>query len=299
MKFVRLIFVICMFASVLLISAPVGAQEGETVEPEKAISQYIEAKNLKLEVDSSEYGIFIKDILWGLHPELSQGPNGDSVLRYAADYVNRGSVEFASKGLTLSEEENVQPEFSGYNRQAVVNYAYAWTQNGGRRRNSGFPDFTDNDCTNFVSQAVWSGGVPRNGSGDGCRDEVTTSEWYSYSANPPLWCIGSNRNFVWSSGWSVVADFWRYQTQYRHNATSSTYSGSQLSQLRSAAALGDIVQLQNASGGAKWHSMVVTRKQNGEIYLTYHSGPNGLDVVDKSLANVAATGSYSYWLIHF
>jgi len=96
-----------------------------------------------------------------------------------------------------------------------------------------------------------------------------------------------------------VADFWQYQTQYKRNATSTTYSSSQLSQLRSAAAVGDILQLQNASGGAKWHSMVVTRKQNGEIYLTYHSGPNGVDVVDKSLANVAATGSYSYWLIHF
>lgn len=76
------------------------------------------------------------------------------------------------------------------------------------------------------------------------------------------------------------------------------YTYSQLDQLRRAAQAGDIIQLQNSTGGAKWHSMVVTKKVNGELYFTYHSGPSGLDVVDKPLAAIASP-NYNYWLIHF
>ncbi len=308
------LIVVLLFVTIT-VPAAVMAQSLPGKGPEGAIEQYLAEKHISLAPDSPERGVFMKDILWGQYPELSQGPDGEAIRRYAADYINRESADLRTIDLHLEPgpqpedqgdaQPNVQtdvsvtPAYSGYNRSAAVNYAYNWAVNGGQKRNSSFPNFTDNDCTNFVSQAVWAGGVPRSGSGDGCRDEGTTREWYSFSASPPLWCIGSNRNFVWSSAWSVVSDFWNYQTQYARNATSTTYSATQLTSLRNAAALGDIVQLQDSTGGAKWHSMVVTKKANGEIYLTYHSGPGGNDVVDKSLKDVSLTGAYSYWLIHF
>ncbi len=45
--------------------------------------------------------------------------------------------------------------------------------------------------------------------------------------------------------------------------------------------------------------MVLTKQEGGEVFFTYHAGPKGKDVVDKSLAAIAQTGSYTYFLLRF
>lgn len=44
---------------------------------------------------------------------------------------------------------------------------------------------------------------------------------------------------------------------------------------------GNIIQLSYSSGDKydRTHSMIVTKKTSSDIYLTYHSGPNNLDIV--------------------
>jgi hypothetical protein len=256
---------------------------------------------------SPEYGIFIKDILWGLHPALTTGEQATEILWFAADYVNGGADRSSMESDITSQSSVPAPNQSpttqlvaGFNRTAVVNYAYAWATNGGTKRNPSYPDFVSwwglgdsNDCTNFTSQAIKAGGALPAGTGS-CDAEVTMAEWYVKPSSG--FCLSP---WAWSTGWSTVVDFYKYHTQTKSNATWSTYTKNQLSQLRTAAMPGDIVQLQNSSGGAKWHSMVLTKKSGGEIYFTYHSGPNGKDVVDKKLADIAAVNDVTYWRLKF
>ncbi len=57
---------------------------------------------------------------------------------------------------------------------------------------------------------------------------------------------------------------------------------------------------ETTEGGSKWHSLVVTKKQNGEIFLTYHLGPGGYDCVDHSLQSVINGNIIDHlFLIHF
>lgn len=275
------------------------AFERDKAQAEQIIAQYLQQKGLNLKPDTPEYSVFLKDILWGVYPELNNHPNGNIIRNYAANYLNRNAVSLRvqSKATTPATEQGadtVTPLLVGYNRTAAVNYAYAWSQNGGKKRNPAYPDFTENDCTNFVSQVVRAGGVPINGSGS-CGSYRTSTQWF---VNPSAWWCITN-SWAWSTSWSVVSDFWAYHTQNTTNAASTMYTYSQLDQLRRAAQPGDIVQLQDSTGGAKWHSMVVTKKVSGELYFTYHSGPGGLDVVDKPLAAIASQGKYNYWLIRF
>lgn len=58
----------------------------EYVEIETKISQYIQNKHLNIRLHSSEYKIFLHDILLGEHPELTNGLN-DKEMEEMGEYV--------------------------------------------------------------------------------------------------------------------------------------------------------------------------------------------------------------------
>jgi len=281
-----LLLIVCLGVT-LAVSGYAGPRFGHGYA-KRAIADYLTEHNIDLAPGTPEYDGFLKDILWGVHSEFRLDPRFHEIATYCADYLNRDAAP-----------ARLLPTYSGpaplwtYNAAAAVNYAYAWAEDGGTKRNPNYPDFGANDCTNFASQCTQAGGVPEEGSGS-CGSEGTTSEWYVQSS--AWWCLTSS--WAWSSSWSVVMDYWTYHTQFKGHASSTTYTFNQLAQLRTAAAPGDYLQLQDAAGGAKWHTMIVTKKVGGEIYLTYHAGPNGLDVVDNALGNFASP-DYNYWLIEF
>ncbi|MFZ5823859.1 MAG: amidase domain-containing protein [Bacillota bacterium] len=284
------ILVLCLLLSV---TAWTSLASEASSEAKRIVVEFAAGKGIQPGTD--QYVIFLKDILWGVYPELEQHPKRELIRTYAASNLNKEAASLAegSEASRPKSPREAEPVGWTYNRQAAVDYAYTWAQNGGRKRNPSFPDFAGNDCTNFVSQAVQAGGVPMAGTG-GCGSESNNQEWYVKTS--AWWCF--TNKWAWSTGWSVVQDFWFYHTQHKQHATSTEYTFDQIAQLRQAAQPGDILQLQNASGGHKWHSMVVTKKENGEIYLTYHSGPNDKDVVDKALGQFARA-DYDYWLISF
>ncbi|TAN33526.1 hypothetical protein EPN28_01800 [Patescibacteria group bacterium] len=273
---------------------PLGGSDDQDVE--QVVLQYLRDHDPGITRGSPEYMVFLKDILWGLHPDLLNHSRGTKIGEFAAAYISNAVAPL------LDDEQAPRPTIqsqtsaltSGFNRNAVVNYAYAWASNGGKKRNGAYVSF-DNDCTNFASQAIKAGGVPAIGSGS-CGYEETTWEWYS-QFSLAWWCL---KKWAVSTTWVRVSEFYQYHVQNKRNASTGLYYLGNLNSLRSAARPGDIIQLQLASSGTLFHSMVVTKKDStGEIYCTYHTGPNGYDVVDKPLASIAANyGNTSYYRLN-
>ncbi|PKO21039.1 MAG: hypothetical protein CVU38_16855 [Chloroflexi bacterium HGW-Chloroflexi-1] len=177
---------------------------------------------------------------------------------------------------------------SSHSRSNAIAYAYQWSTSGGTSRNPVYPDFGVDDCTNFVSQAMKAGGFVESGSGDGCKHESTSTEWYVDSnPSPPWWCLGDFRNWEWSTSWTVpwpFRDYFAYQNSYAisHGWTTS------VSTARYYLSPGDVVQLQYEDDGdwISFHTMIVTDEDANELYVTYHSNAGGYDEVDKPLSSV-------------
>jgi hypothetical protein len=70
--------------------APDGSASAPPIsEAEVILREYLQRHHPSIRPGTPEYGVFIKDILWGVYPELSAHPKADEIHRFAAEYVNR------------------------------------------------------------------------------------------------------------------------------------------------------------------------------------------------------------------
>ena len=303
-KEVSLIFTV-VTVTIIVFGVIIGiskvASFGEDAVGKSVIDNLITLKKLDVKIDTPEYFNLLNDVLWGLYNnELQSTHCFKEAINYAAHYYSNPTILYPNGKERCKECENKVYQTSQvlnftYNPTAAVSYAYQWAVEGGKAQNPSYPDFRNNggDCTNFASQTVHAGSVPIDGNGT-CSYYSTITKWYVNKA--AWWCLQSN--WAWSTSWSVVGDFYTYQTQYKNNANSTVYTVSQVNMLRQSALIGDIIQLE--TGGSKWHSLVVTKKQGGEIFLTYHSGPGGYDCVDHSLESIINSNTIDHlFLIHF
>ena len=97
---------------------------------------------------------------------------------------------------------NISSAFAAYSPSAAIQYADTWATS----HNPNYPDFVDNDCTNFVSQAVHAGGVAFDKSG---------IQWYC----EPGILYGWN----YSSQWTVAQDFYNWIVNDSHGYLSETW----------------------------------------------------------------------------
>ncbi len=279
---------------------------------ENIISLFMKEKGIAIKLNQKDesFQLFLKNILLGEYPELTGKYSQFVKTQEELDQV----LEYASQGLSplfknFSKESDINEAlikettgedlisstshlFSTYNRTDAIDYAYTWWNS----RNPSYPDFGDNDCTNFISQAMIAGGFSKVGSGDGCRDESTSTEFYSYSASPPLWCLGSNRNWEWSTSWSVV---WPFRDYFGHQNSYATVLGwtKSASTAKNLLSPGDIVQLQNKQGSnwVSYHNMLVTDEDSNDLLLTYHA----TNRKDKPLSSIPTGTTQRYMLIRF
>lgn len=154
---------------------------------------------------------------------------------------------------------------AGYNKVAMIDYARRHALPG--TSNPLYKRFHDNDCTNFISQAMWAGGWTK------------VTGWYQ-SKN--VWWYnfdGTNQSFTWAA-----AQNWYWF------ATSSGRT-SYLANVRDMEA-GDVLQIDFDRNNNIDHTMIVTGTGAGtEKYLSYHSN----DTLDKSLSSILSaypTASY-------
>lgn len=78
-----------------------------------------------------------------------------------------------------------------YNRTAAVSYSDDWAL----KRNDQFPE-EDNDCTNFISQALYNGGIPTAGARvgrDGYNSRTDLNRWYWYDF------LGRRGSYTWGA----------------------------------------------------------------------------------------------------
>ncbi|MDR1805918.1 MAG: amidase domain-containing protein [Clostridium sp.] len=141
-----------------------------------------------------------------------------------------------------------------YDRKAAVRYAHEWVY----RRNPRYYDFSElgGDCTSFVSQALYAGGIPMDVRPDG---------WYYNSPDDR------------APAWSSVSRFYDYGV--RPKPWGMTLREVPLSELEE----GDVIQLSFADG--VWgHTLLVVfigkpAAAQG-IYLAAHSNDNDFRPLD-------------------
>ena len=144
-----------------------------------------------------------------------------------------------------------------YDRAAAVAYArrFAKVKHNGIFKSMGL------DCTNFVSQCMWSGyGGTKGYSLDNtaalkarvAANYRQTSTWYGRNADSP---------YQYGSGAFIrVVDFWDYvTTNTGHGPRATGYNNNKVwTQLTVVPRTGDILQVYNATKGRYSHSVIVT-----------------------------------------
>jgi hypothetical protein len=136
-----------------------------------------------------------------------------------------------------------------YSGAAAAAYARKWALS----TNSAYPRF-GNDCTNFVSQSTEAGGWTMMGGS--CSDRKNNSVWWYGSSN--CWWPGVRASYTWAGA----------QNFYDFTSTSGrgTAAGA-VSDLN----IGDVLQMKFDGSTNVGHSMVVTDKKNGNLFLSYHT----------------------------
>ncbi|MBN6187935.1 amidase domain-containing protein [Aneurinibacillus sp. BA2021] len=132
-----------------------------------------------------------------------------------------------------------------YNRLQAVRYAEAWWNDS----NPQFRSF-DVDCTNFISQCLYAGGIPMHPTGN-----RSTGWWYQG---------GNSDEALWSYSWAVAHSF-RWYLENGHVKTETKPSADLLS-------LGDVI-CYDFDGDGRWqHSTIVVAKDgNGMPLVNAHT----------------------------
>jgi hypothetical protein len=197
-------------------------------------------------------------------------------------------VELAGEGLSNILEcplDNTESKIIlkmltvGYNRQAAVDYArrFAKTPNTSYR-------LFEKDCTNFASQVLREGGwVPIGNRWDW---NSTRAWFYNDGIHLPFYQ-------GYSRSWAIADDLAKFiETSGRgEKVTLSPKNRTAYMQLQ----IGDLVQYADSSGRMV-HSMIVTKKDDSDIYVSYHTS----ETLDQRLSEIIeAHPDYAFygWLI--
>lgn len=216
----RILNLIIVFSMCLLLLIPIQVQAKEVDmemtfgEIENIILDYLNKENMTYDLEDEEItDFFYKVLADGDVPK--DHPNFAEINAYAAEYFYRQDLQSESnvnpmaeiRNFTLQdiknqiiEEEKLKNSnlnidmiqlASSYNASKAVSYAQRWANSYNSTYNK-YPT----DCTNFVSQAIYEGGMPFGSTG-----ATSNIEWYSK-------IISGKR--VDSRAWTVAHDFSNY-----------------------------------------------------------------------------------------
>jgi len=318
MNIIKAIFL--PLALIGIIFQPVlGFKVGEEERAEQIIQAYIDSNGLDIKPGTKEYKIFMRDIFWGEYPDLTNVNSEfladptevDYIVNYAWKYsgykdnYSKHSASGVEMGeATLLPDESVAQELAvmtspSDGRAQAISYAYQWSTSGDAKRNPDYPDFGVDDCTNFISQAMKAGGFLEVGSGDGCKYEDTSTEWYvDPNPSPSIFCLGDDRFWEWSTSWSVPDPF-RYYFAYENSYAISHGWTTSAATAKYYLSPGDVAQIQYDDNGTwvGFHTMIVTDEDSADLYMTYHSNAGGFDEVDKSLSSITLQPNWRFVLV--
>ncbi|MBC1911208.1 DNRLRE domain-containing protein [Listeria booriae] len=178
--------------------------------------------------------------------------------------MNEIAKQDESSSVSLERSPNLL-KASGYSRDKAVAYAKKWYS----KRNGNYNSY-NSDCTNFVSQCIYSGGKPEKvfkpvpyGT------KSTTSYWYSQHVYTKVY---SQRRYVYyktiqvSSSWINVSDFHGY---WKSRANVRTYTD--VNSAIKFAKPGDVIQYKKKGASRYFHSVLAVEKKNGTVYTASHT----------------------------
>jgi Domain of unknown function (DUF4157)/Putative amidase domain len=146
------------------------------------------------------------------------------------------------------------PPSGSYNRSAAATYALIWAEN----TNPDYGRFLQ-DCTDFVSQALFAGGLSMIKGKDQCSEFKSNNVWWFEQDGcfrfPPFSNIRAS--YTWAGAPNL------------HDFLLSSGRGNALGSVADLE-LGDVLQTDYGDDQIK-HSMMVTKKTPDNIWLSYHS----------------------------
>lgn len=244
-------------------------------EVKEYLFDYFEENGLYFEENSSElYYYLFEQLNNNADTHLKNDKNYEYILAYAANFVSNyaeleinpanNNEDSIIEEVALENSESIQsaidegsmtiqPRAAYYNKNNAISYARKhaiW-------QNDNYPYFTA-DCTNFVSQAINSGGLPQS-----TKNNQSGMPWY---CKKNAW--NSLYKFDYSVPWINAHQFVVYwAAQGKRLSTQTTTSG-----VQSNANVGDVLAYQSKSKPYTfWHLAIVTKKEKGKIYVTQHS----------------------------
>jgi len=161
--------------------------------------------------------------------------------------------------------------YYNYDRPKAVKYAIENGRNG-VPGSWYFGGIFQADCTNFASNVLKVGGIPMFG-----KQYTSQYQWYFYDGYPKP---------SYSYSWSAAKNFGIWLTTTGIGKKVSMANKPWSNYMRP----GDIVQIDEDGDGFGDHTMIVTRTDGSDLYMTYHSNDN----VDKPLTKVLSESKLMY-----
>jgi hypothetical protein len=160
-----------------------------------------------------------------------------------------------------------------YSRSSAAAYARKWAKTD----NPAYGRIEPNDCTNFVSQALLEGGWTMVGGSVWDRKDDT------------VWWFGKSWFTKGSYSWGGAQNLYNFMKKSGRGTVAATPMDLEV---------GDILQMDMGPGhyhaGRIGHSMVVTDKKDGDLFLSYHE-PHKLDEPFSSISSRYPTATWYPW----
>lgn len=303
--------ILCVMTLVFLLSfSNVNALQTEKTlgDIQSELQDYLEKNHPNIKVGTEEYMEYLSEqLMTEADAKLATRTDYEDICTYTAKYLSLVedkqciytdeeeilNLSEKEKKMTLQEIEDqsavqdaeeerliekyeaqssVQPSSSSYSATKAVAYARKWAES----RNSTYKSYSK-DCTNYVSQCVYAGGISmRKPSTIKHGTTSTTSYWFSKKHKFTGTTGRVTYEYDITTSWMRVSDFFKYAGS--HGA--KIISCSTLSKLQNQAKPGDIVQLKKS--GSWHHSIIITGGSKGSRTYCGHS-KNRKDEPVKSL----------------
>ncbi len=173
---------------------------------------------------------------------------------------------------------------TAYNRSKAASYArtYAMSYNP-NYPNYGYPN-GNGDCTNFVSQCVYDGGMPM-------RIGSTDAYWYyNSSGRSPSWA-GAD---YFMRHWTKVRSSSYYGRAYEVRIYTKDYIMNNKATFGSFLSIGDIVQVLNETDSKASHSIIVSEKTNNTT-INYCAHSN--NALNQNIFNFIDGQPETRWIV--
>lgn len=187
-----------------------------------------------------------------IHNEVAFELSPDFLSKTLADIIAENQSKEAADDLS-----GIASRVSGYSGTQAASYAIQYADS----YNSAYPHYSA-DCTNYVSQCIYWGGINMDGSSVNVGVHETTSDWYCIYINSIL----GIRRYAVTTSWIRVSDFNTYLGSIASKSTKTTISA-----LVSACEKGDPVQLADKTTGTPYHTIIISGKGTSTAYFCGHT----------------------------